>query len=262
MSDVLPYTFEEALKKLGSNFDHLKLLDHIANGDIKACFRYDGVIGYLNSFIHFLHSQLSSDDLATEIIDSFDFHGWLTIDVGSEEINHLLYTPNASYDVCSSSEKFPHTQEHENFNFILLDVDQEWFLLDETVTTPRLISKTIYLKDLRITPESLNSFIKKYSEGANEYTKLLKEFEELQKKYDELKNDLISAKSKKSYNQVVYMLCNFPYIIDLESKPYESYNHITRYFDEQKKSIPIPTDETIVKIFRLAKEEFNNYSPK
>lgn len=262
MSKIFPYTFEEALKKLGSNFDNSKLLDHIANGDLIACFRYDGILGYLDSFISFFHTQLTSDKLAEEIIGSFEFHGWLTIEVGSEEVNHLLYTPNTNYKVCYSSNITPCSKELSRFDFVLLDTDPELYFFDKTITAANLLFKTIYLKDLRIIPESLHTFIEKNLLQEDKYSELLKRYEELQEKHTQLQNDLISAKSKKSYNQLIYLLCNYPHIIDLNERPYTNYNKLIGYFDKQGIDVPTPSDDTTKKILSLAKEEFDFYSPK
>ncbi|WP_111884511.1 MULTISPECIES: hypothetical protein [Acinetobacter] len=265
MSDILPYTFEEALSKLGHGFDLAKLLDHIANGDLKICFRYDGVIGFLNQFLSFMHPQMSSDELRGELSGSMEFHGWLTIDCGSEQTNEILYGEKTGIDINYSNEKNPNIDVHNKFDFILLNEDLELYNCNgQKVETPRIFSKKIYFQDLRITQKSFNSFFqeKLKLENDNEYSKLLTKFKELESEYNKLKKELINAKSKKSYDQAIYLLCHYPEIIDLNQKPYSNYERVANHFSQQRITPPIPTDETFVKILRSAKTEFDNFSPK
>lgn len=265
MSDILPYTFEEALNKLGHGFDLAKLLDHIANGDLKICFRYDGVIGFLNQFLSFMHPQMSSDELKDELSGSMEFHGWLTIDCGSEQTNEILYGEKKNIDIIYSNEKSPNIDAHNKFDFILLNEDLELYICNgQEVENPKILSKKIYFQDLRITQRSFNSFFqeKLKLENDNEYSKLLTKFKELENEYNNLKKDLINGKSKKSYDQAIYLLCHYTEVIDLNQRPYSNYVRVANYFSEQEITPPIPTDETFVKILRSAKTEFDNFSPK
>ncbi|EPM5526804.1 hypothetical protein OHW35_14370 [Acinetobacter baumannii] len=156
---MLPKTFDEAIKAIGNNCSKQKIADLIISGQLEACFRFDGVIGYIQGFIPIIHFSMSSAELKTELADIQVNRGWLIIPNETSELYDFL---NGKKEILKVNWAIKKQKLGTNLNIVdvvLLDEEIDFFELSNEISNPHISNHLLAPTDLRISAESLNTYL-------------------------------------------------------------------------------------------------------
>lgn len=156
---MLPNTFDEAIKAIGNNCSKQKIADLIISGQLEACFRFDGVIGLVQGFTPIIHCSMSPSELQTELSDIQVNRDWLIIPTEMAELYDFLNGKKETLKINWAIKDQIHGTNPNKAEVVLLDEKIDFFELSYKIITPQISTYLLSLNDLRISAESLNTYL-------------------------------------------------------------------------------------------------------